>query len=68
MQDRQLIKINDVAAFQPAGLPWRTIHQARWAYRKRHEYGISAAFVRFGASVLVDVPRFHELARSHAST
>lgn len=60
----QLIKITDVSKFPEAGLPWMTLNQARWAFRKRHEYGIAAAFVRFGRTINIDVPKFHELARS----
>ncbi|MGO9593016.1 MAG: hypothetical protein ACLQFF_12405 [Steroidobacteraceae bacterium] len=60
----QLLKITDVSKYPEAGLPWKTLHQARWAYRKRHEYGIAGAFVRLGSTINIDVPRFHELARS----
>lgn len=58
----QIIPISDSSRFPAAGLPWTTVDQARWAYRKRKENGLAGAFVRIGRSVAINVPRFHELA------
>jgi hypothetical protein len=58
----QVIPISDASRFGPAGLPWKTVDQARWAYRKRNENGLAGAFVRIGRSIAINVPRFHELA------
>jgi hypothetical protein len=57
----QLIPITDASGFAPAGLPWKTVDQARWAFRRRHENGLSGAFKRIGRNISIDVPRFHEL-------
>jgi hypothetical protein len=61
MQAR-LIPISDSSKFPEAGLPWRTVDQARWAFRKRHENGLAGAFVRIGRNVSINVPKFYELA------
>lgn len=56
-----LIPLTDPARFEPAGLPWKTVHQARWAFRRRHENGLAGAFKRIGTTINIDVPKFHEL-------
>jgi hypothetical protein len=60
----RLIKLTSVSEYKENGLPWKTENQARWAYRQRHAYGIAAAFVRIGATININVQRFHEIARS----
>jgi len=57
----QQIPLTDYKRFEPAGLPWKTVNQARWAFRRRHENGLAGAFKRIGKRVTVDVPKFHEL-------
>jgi hypothetical protein len=47
--------------FREEGLPWKTEPQVRWAFRTRHETGLTAAFKRQGRKVLIDVPKYHEL-------
>lgn len=57
----QLVPLNKPAQFKPAGIPFETEHQARWAERQSHENGLAGAFVRIGRRVFIDVPKFHEL-------
>jgi hypothetical protein len=57
----QLVPISDPTKYGAAGLPFKTVDQARWAFRKRHENGLAGAFVRIGRSVAINVPKFHEL-------
>lgn len=57
----QLILLTDPARFAAAGIPWTTTHQARWAFRRRHENGLAGAFKRIGTTIAIDVPKFHEL-------
>ena len=57
----QVIPISDPSKFGPAGLPWKTVDQARWAFRKRHENGLAGCFVRIGKNLAINVPKFHEL-------
>lgn len=59
--DSKLIPICDSSRFSDAGVPWKTVDQARWAFRKRHENGLAGAFVRIGRNVAINVPKFHEL-------
>jgi hypothetical protein len=63
----QFIKITAVENFAAAGLPWKTLNQARWAFRNRVKYGIEEAFKRTGRTINIDVPRFHELMRGRAA-
>lgn len=58
----QFIPITDANRFTEVGLPFKTVDQARWAFRKRHENGLAGAFVRIGRNVAINVPKFHELA------
>jgi hypothetical protein len=63
----QLIPLNSTPQrFAEVGLPFESINQARWCHRTRFENGFAPAFVNIGARVHIDVPRFHEIARSHA--
>jgi hypothetical protein len=57
----QTIHLTDVDRFQPSGLPWKTVDQARWAYRMRNENGLAGAFVEIGKRKLINVAKFHEL-------
>lgn len=57
----QLIPLNKPEQFKPAGLPFGTEHQARWAERQSKQNGLEGAFVRIGRRVFIDVPKFHEL-------
>jgi hypothetical protein len=42
--------------------PWKTMDQLRWAFRRRHENGLSDAFRREGTKkILVSVDRAQEL-------
>ena len=60
----QLIPLTDIASLKTAGLPWKTVDQVRWAFRKRHENGLADAFRRQGKTILVIPERAHELIRS----
>lgn len=62
-----LIRITDIAALKAAGLPFSSVHAARWCERTAVEKGLSEAFVRIGKNVHVDPAKFHELARQHAA-
>jgi hypothetical protein len=65
MSTPTLIPLNNAAALQQAGILYPETEDGwRWLYRQRKERGLSAAFVRMGRRVLVDVPRYLELARS----
>lgn len=44
-----------------------TVDAWRWLYRQRHERGMADAFLRQGRRVLVDVPRYLELARKQSA-
>lgn len=63
----QVIPICDESRYAAAGLPWKTVDQARWAFRKRHENGLAGAFVRIGRNVNINVPKFHELVSRNAA-
>ena len=62
----QLIPLTDARRFADVGLPFESTNQARWVHRNRFENGFASAFVNIGTRVYIDVPRFHEIARSHA--
>ena len=57
----QFIRLNNPAGLKAAGLPWDTYAKAQWAFRKRHELGLTQAFCRQGRNVLVIVERAKEL-------
>lgn len=61
------IRINDPAALKAAGLPWDTYAKAQWAYRRRHERGLTDAFRRDGRNVLVWIERALELLANQAA-
>ncbi len=52
------LHVDDMRA---AGLPFKTIDAARWAFRHRHQTGLAPAFKRLGTKILIDVPEFHRL-------
>jgi hypothetical protein len=56
---QQLLALNEPRHFKPAGLPWSTESQARWAYRCRAENGLKGVFKRQGKRVFVDVVAYH---------
>ncbi len=66
MQPR-LIEITDPAEMLAAGLPFKTVDKARWAFRHRDKNGLAPAFKRIGARILIDVPKFHELMSAQAA-
>lgn len=49
------IRIHETQRLKAAGLPWHTYGKVRWAFKKRHENGLSGAFVRQGRLILVNV-------------
>ena len=67
MSNPKLIPLTQPAALQAEGCPFKTENAARWAFRQRHENGLSGAFVRIGKSIYLDVGRFHELVRKQAA-
>lgn len=56
----RLIHLTDPSEFKANGLPWRTVEQARWAYRTRKENGLEKAFKKQGSRICLDVIKFHE--------
>lgn len=63
----KFIPLSRPEELKAAGLPWGTYGQAQWAYRQRHVYGLSAAFVRQGKKILVNVDRALELLGQQAA-
>lgn len=63
----QLIALTAEEEFRDAGLPYRKTNQLRWLHRHRHANGFAEAFVTVAGRVFLDVPKFHELARSKSS-
>jgi hypothetical protein len=60
----QIVPLTDVERLRAAGIEYpRTVESWRWLYRHRHDRGMAGAFLRQGRRVLVDVPRYLELAR-----
>jgi hypothetical protein len=59
----QLIPLTRPAELKAAGVPFETEDAARWAFRRRHETGLAAAFVKIGKRVYLDPQKFHELVR-----
>jgi hypothetical protein len=60
---QKLIPLTDPDQMVANGLPFKTVHSARWEYRKAKERGTSAAFVRIGGRVYIDPERYHEAIR-----
>jgi hypothetical protein len=59
-----LIPLSSIAELHAAGISYpKTVDAWRWLYRCRVERGLDRAFVRIGRRILVDVPKFVELAR-----
>lgn len=67
MPSSKLRHITDIEALKADGLPFQTVDQVRWAFRKRHENGLAGAFFRNGRSVLVDTDKAHELLRAQVA-
>ena len=68
MTTLNLIPITDTEALRSAGVGYPiSEHAWRWLYRNREERGLDTAFVRVGRRILVDVPRYVELARARSS-
>jgi hypothetical protein len=60
-----LIPLSSVSELREAGICYpRTVDAWRWLYRCRVERGLDGAFVRIGRRILVDAPKFIELARA----
>jgi hypothetical protein len=59
----QIIYLTEIDKAQAAGLPWQSVHAARWDYRHRIERGTAGAFLNIGSRVAVDPDRYHELVR-----
>lgn len=59
-----IVPLNDLAGLRAGGIEYpKTLDAWRWLYRCRAERGMSGAFLRQGRRVLVDVPKYLELAR-----
>ena len=68
MNDKpQLIALTAEEEFKAAGIPYRKTNQLRWLHRHRHQNGFAEAFVAIAGRVFLDVPKFHELARSKST-
>jgi hypothetical protein len=67
MSENLLIALNDTEAFKPAGLPYKKSNQLRWLHRHRKQNGFDDAFVLIGGRIFLDVPKFHQIARSRPS-
>lgn len=63
MSTQQLIRVTDIPGLQAAGLPFKKIHQVRWAVRKAPENGTNEAFIRVGRAVYIDPDLYHALVR-----
>lgn len=63
----QLIPVNSPAEMKAAGLPFQSEHAARWAFRQRHQNGLSGGFVRIGRRIFIDAERLMELARRQST-
>jgi len=64
----QVIRITDAGKFEGAGLPWRTVGQARWAYRQRNENGLDGGvFLKVGRSILINVAKFHAVVAANVA-
>jgi hypothetical protein len=50
----QLIPLTEPERLIAAGLPFRTVDRARWAYRRRKEHGTARAFHRLGRRIFVN--------------
>jgi hypothetical protein len=60
-----LIPLSSISELHAAGISYpKTVDAWRWLYRCRAERGLERAFVRIGRRILVDVPKFVELART----
>jgi hypothetical protein len=60
-----LVPITDVDTLRASGIAYpSTYEQWRWMFRRREEHGVADAFLRQGRRILVDVPKYLELARS----
>ena len=62
-----VVYLTELERAREHGLPWPSIHTARWDFRHRHERGTAAAFVRIGRRIGVYPDRYHELLRGRAS-
>jgi len=62
----RLIYLTDVEKFAEAGLPWQSVHAARWDYRHRFERGTADAYVQIGRRVAVDPDAYHRLVRGRS--
>lgn len=59
-----IVPLTDIDRLRAAGIEYPgTLDAWRWLYRCRRERGMQDAFLRQGRRVLVDVPRYIELAR-----
>jgi hypothetical protein len=65
--EHKLIPLAAESEFKENGLPFRNVNAARWAYRHRDANGLAGAFVKVGATILINVPKFHELAAKLAT-
>ena len=63
MIKQTIIFLTELDRAREHGLPWTSVHSARWDFRHRHERGTAAAFVRIGRRVGVYPDRYHELVR-----
>ena len=68
MNSPTIVPMTDLDALRAAGINYpASIHSWRWLYRCRHERGIADAFIRSGRRVLVNVPRYIELAQQQVA-
>jgi len=61
-----IVFLTEIDRAREHGLPWKSVHSARWDYRYRVERGIAAAFVRIGRRVAVYPDVYHECIRGRA--
>jgi hypothetical protein len=63
MDQLTIVLITELERAREHGLPWTSVHSARWDFRHRHARGTSAAFVRIGRRIGVYPDRYHQLVR-----
>lgn len=61
-----VVFLTEIDRAREFGLPWTSVHAARWDYRHRHQRGVAEAFVHVGRRIGVYPDRYHELLRARA--
>jgi hypothetical protein len=62
-----IVYLTELERAREHGLPWLSVHAARWDFRHREERGTARAFVRIGKRVGVYPDVYHELLRARTT-